>query len=268
MNKIIHFYKLLILLLLQIFIFSACSDEKETELDNIPNGWKQTEDYDKLATNYLYLYRSETDSIKLTFHKAYNEIFGSFSYKSYKKNKRGEFILGKSKYFEKATTLQSDNNQVKLYLFNKYKKEEYFIDFKILDDQRITIKDIPYLSFQDEIEFHVLKRITNWGDKSLLRGGWYNTQLVDSTVLVFEKDQMKEYLFLKGTSTLLDMWNHGDYYASSEYTYLKDELIGIEGNFRFEEAEEVKYYDYRIKNNKLIIEWDSDKDPIVYTPIK
>ena len=137
----------------------------------------------------------------------------------------------------------------------------------LIDDETVIIYNLPqYKTFEEGLEFKAVKGY-KYNDKNLLKGGWYNSQVVDSTVMVFEDKNIKEYLFIRGSSVIQDFWEYGDYQATRIKWYLQDEYLGAKCDLDFSEL----YKDdcsYKIDSDKLTIYWNDPRKTTTYTRIK
>ncbi|MDR1091327.1 MAG: hypothetical protein LBL79_09650 [Prevotella sp.] len=90
-------------------------------------------------------------------------------------------------------------------------------------------------------------------DNNIIAGVWYHSYEIDSLVLVFEENRMKEYRFLKATKELLSYKDLGNYWLSKWiYNNGKIEntisLSGVDSTSTYS-----TFTDYKLSNNILTI---------------
>ena len=88
-------------------------------------------------------------------------------------------------------------------------------------------------------------------DKEIISGIWYHTYEIDSLVLVFEEQMMKEYIFDKNSKKILSRTDYGKYYL-----YKKVYHNGkIENRLSMSKSDSLYSYSsyYDIKDNILSI---------------
>lgn len=90
-------------------------------------------------------------------------------------------------------------------------------------------------------------------DNNIIAGIWYHSYEIDSLVLVFEENRMKEYRFLKATEELFSYKDLGNY-SLSKWIYNNGK---IENTIYLSNVDSTSMYltltDYKLLNNILTI---------------
>lgn len=254
-------YLLLIFLTLPL-AWSCNKDDDEGNL-SIPKGWTENGDLYTMSKASWFLYRSaDGDSIRLSLYQIGGR--GTIYSRSYKKNKKGDYY--NSNYFsiERASSIEKDGKK-ELYGLSG-EGETCRIGYEMIDNNTFIIHNLPTTTLTGSMEFKAVKD-SKYNDKNNLIGGWYNSQVIDSTVLVFEKDMIKEYLFVRGASVIQNYWELGSYSAYYTESYLDKELVGIDRRFLFYKSD-IKNCEYRIQGDNLTIYWESPGKTTTYKRIK
>lgn len=265
MKKIIY----LLLLFFSLSLLWSCDkkeDEEEDEGTIIPQGWTKNEDLATLGKYPWYLHRSGNDSIKIEFYQfgaVYNH--GGLRYRYYKKNSQGKYSSVNFSYLNNAYSIEK--NGEKEILGQGYKLKNYGMRYKLIDAQTVIIYNLPELEpFKDGLEFKAVNE-KKYSEKNRLKGGWYNSQVVDSTVLAFEDNTIKEYLFIRGGSTIEDSWEYGEYSATRTDSFLQNEYLGAICDLRFNDFYK-ENCTYKIVGDNLTIYWNSPRKTTTYKRIK
>ncbi len=230
------------------------------ETSPIPDGWEKNDDLLLLYKKPYFLYRSDSgDSINIYFYSKSIECY------FYQKNINDGYNYRYTKQLKEVYSIEKNNKKE---FRGKYGSMPYSISYELTNDSTVLIHNLPgEETFSEGLKFEKTRSVYNSNNKTPLLGGWYNSQVVDSTVIAFENSRIKEYLFVKGTSTIQESWDYGGYTASLTKTYLKEEFLGMYGELKFEEFEE-ENCSYRIIGDKLIIYWESPRKTTTYTRIK
>lgn len=264
MKKLI--YTLLLLIALPL-VWSCEKDEEEEKKGTvIPEGWTKNDDLLILDKHPWYLYRSGIDSIIIEFYQfksAYD--YGGMRYYSYKKNNQGNYTRVNFSYLHEAYSIEKNGRKE---IFGQgYELKNYGTRYELIDNKTVLIYNLPEMQpFVKGLEFKAVSE-EKYNDKNLLKGGWYHSEVVDSTVLVFEDNNLKEYLFVRGSSTISDFWEYGDYTATSTETYLQDEFLGRTRDLKLKEFSSDNCT-YKINGDDLSIYWKSPRETTVYKRIK
>lgn len=258
----------MLFVLIALPIAWSCEKEEEEvkEKGKIPEGWTRNDDLSKLGENSWYLYRSGNDSIKIEFEYYTTLNRGSFSYDLYKKNNKGIYNKTIFSYLNEANSVERNGEKVIFGQGYYEENKDYSTRYELVNNKTVIIYNLPGLKpFNKGLEF---KAVTDkkYNDKSLLKGGWYHSEVVDSTVMVFEEENIKEYLFVRGSSTIRESWEYGDYTANSIKSYLNNEHFGTVSNLKFEEYKDDNC-SYNINGDNLTIYWKSPRKAITYQRI-
>lgn len=265
------FAYLIIVFILPILWSCEKDDEKEEEVKTIiPPGWVKNDDLALLGKKSWYLYLSGNDSIRLEFYQfTQTHDYGGMRYHFYKKNNQGVYSHINSAYLHEAYSIE--NNGEKQIYGQGYRDEDkdYGIRYELIDNKTVKIYNLPGLKpFNSPMICNAIQDKTTYNDKNRLAGGWYHSQVVDSTILIFEEENIKEYLFIRGSSTIQDSWEYGDYLASCTFSYLQNEYIGEEAYMRLKEDDSTHEYSIHNDGNNLTIYWKSPGKTTTYKRIK
>lgn len=263
MKKVI--YTLLLLIALPL-VWSCEKDEDEKKGTIIPEGWRKNDDLLILGEHPWYLHRSGNDSIKIDFYqfKVLHD-YGSLGYYYYKKNNQGNYSYQHYSYLHEAYSIEK--NGEKQILGQGYNLKDYGTRYELINDETVVIYNLPGMEpFGKGSEFKAVSE-KRYDNKNLLKGGWYHSEVVDSTVLVFEDNNLKEYLFVRGSSTISDSWEYGDYTAISTEAHLQDEFLGRIRDLKFKEFSD-ENCTYGINGDNLTIYWKSPRKTTSYKRIK
>ncbi|MFV0538863.1 MAG: hypothetical protein ACK5M3_16090 [Dysgonomonas sp.] len=248
------------------FLGSCGDDDEDDEGTKIPDGWVKNNDLETLGKHSWYLHRSGNDSIKINFFQ-YEIVYdyGGMGYHFYRKNNQGKYNKIEFSYLLEAYSIEK--NKEKKIFGQGYKLKNYGMRYELVDDATVIVYDLPEMgSFEQGIEFKAVNE-SKYNDKNLLRGGWYNSQVVDSTVMVFEDENVKEYLFIRGSSVIQDFWEYGDYWATRVKSYLQSEYLGAVCDLNFKGSSENDCI-YEINGDKLTLYWKDPRKTTTYTRIK
>lgn len=237
-------------------------DSTKTKKTEIPKGWTKNDDLAILNENSWYLYRSGNDSIKLrTDLFSSSSMNGSIKYYQYYKKKHIKFS-----YLHDAYTIEKDGE--KQIYGQGYKLPDYGARYELIDKNTVKIFNLPELDVPST--GFVFKAVSEkvYNDKSRLKGGWYHSEVVDSTVLVFEDNNIKEYLFVRNSSTITNSWTYGAYKATHTEAKIVDGeyLRGIYW-LEFDEFKDDNC-SYAVSGDKLTIYWNSPRKTTTYNRIK
>lgn len=250
-------YLLLIFLTLPLAWSCNKDDDDKTNLA-IPEGWTENGDLGVISKAPWFLFRSaDGDSIKLSFHKI--DGVGSVYCNSYEKNKNGKnYSLNYYSSMKRVSSIEKDGKKE---LYGLSKGETCRIGYEMKDNNTVIIHELPRRPLSEPSEFRAVKE---YDSNTKLIGGWYSSQVVDSTIFVFEPKMAKEYLFARGGSTVLYYQEYPDYYSSIYSYYIDDELLEINGYLRFDSL----LPDCKIDDDNLTIYWESPGKTTTYKRIK
>lgn len=262
MKKLIY----LLLLLIILPMVWSCENKDDDKNSNIPSGWTVNDDLSTLSKNAWYLHRSGKDSIRIEFiYYGHNINKGGMTYHHYKKNDKGGYSKVGNSYLHEANSIEKDGETV---IFGQSKEEkDYNARYTLIDENSILFYNLPELeSTEDIMDFKAVTSM-KYSDKNVLRGRWNHVGEVDSTIIVFDDQTIRETQYAKGTSTIIASWEYPNYTAVVVESFVENKLIATKRNFEFENSKDDNC-PYKISGDNLTIYWNSPKNTMTYRRIK
>lgn len=143
------------------------------------------------------------------------------------------YFLSEGNFSDYVCSISSDDEQI-----TKQVKYQY-------DEPTLKLFDYP-IKGESRILFNATQSITK-PDNSLLTGAWYMVQEKDSTILLFENNIMKEYVYQRNTNNILQYNNNGEYSLERITNGYKDMILSKKDVLRIPK----KTYEYKLYDNSL-----------------
>ena len=223
------------------FAFTSCEEEGEDEA-----GREQEKDMgketflDRSIIGGVWTCVTEKDSVVLGFSPESNY---ALTKQTYKKNdgryEYSDFTI--YSYFFQRRTYKDGRYQDFFTLYERNPGSESLEIDITLNENILTIPDWKGRAY-------VFEKQSGWKySTGLLDGKWSGTMQVDSIIVVFEEEKMKEYLYEKGATLALERIDYGGYSLYKQGTAVDV----VYGRFR------LKYYE-SISDNTIYFRLEDD----------